>query len=207
MTRTTTFIQNPLPIDECTTFVTNRHISLTETLTQLNIPPASVIEMTQTHQDGVHIVTKKTLSPVEGVDALITQEKNKALIVRTADCLPILIYHPTVIAGIHAGRKSTDLKIVKKVLTLLSSKYGVQDNVHIYFGPHICKENYEINPVTNEHYDLRQENLNQIQSVYKSTDYTLYEAKTCTLRHSNTYYSYRKEGQTAGRFYSGIMLR
>ena len=130
--------------------------------------------------------------------------KNLTLITRTADCLPILIYTPTVIAAIHAGRKSTELKILEKVLVKMQKEFNINTHFHIYFGPHICKENYEINPETKEHYELRQQNVNQIQSVLNTKQYTLYEKNICTKQHVSTYFSYREEG---GRFYSGISLR
>ena len=48
-------------------------------------------------------------TPFAEGDALITTQKNAALVVRTADCLPILIYHSSgIIAAIHAGRKGTE---------------------------------------------------------------------------------------------------
>lgn len=201
------FITQALPLDDCITFVTNRHITLSEALKKMNLPVSSAIEMEQTHQDHIEIVSSDSISLIPKADALITTEKNIALIVRTADCLPILIHHPNGIAGIHAGRKSTELKILEKVLTLFKDTFNAHNNFHIYFGPHICKEEYEINPTTHEHYDLRQTNLNQLNTILSPSDYTLHEANICTKTSNDTYYSYRKEGKSAGRFYSGILRR
>lgn len=207
MTLADTFITQAIPNTHCTTFVTNRHITLEKALKTLDIPINSIIEMEQTHEDGICIANQTTPSPVKHVDALITQEKHVPLIVRTADCLPILIYHPTVIAGIHAGRKSTDLNILEKVLMQLKTQFNVVDNLQIYFGPHICKANYEINPNTRDCYDLREKNIDQLNRVFTSQAYMLYDENICTLEHNDTYFSFRKEGENAGRFYSGILLR
>jgi copper oxidase (laccase) domain-containing protein len=201
------FLQNVIPSSNCITFVSNRHISLNDAIRDSGLIETAIIEMEQTHEDGIQVVNDNTPSPVEGVDAIITTQKHTTLIVRTADCLPILIYHPTVIAGIHAGRKSTELNILEKTLKQLKETFNIKDGLHIYFGPHICKESYEINPETQEHFDLRQHNLTQLNAIYTPDQYTLYEANICTKLNTDTYYSYRSEGENAGRFYSGISRR
>ncbi len=76
-------------------------------------------------------------------DALVTNEKGIALFLLTADCLPIVLYDPVVsaVALIHAGWKSTDARLVAKVIEFLKRHYGSDPkNMLAALGPGIHKE-------------------------------------------------------------------
>ncbi len=131
---------------------------------------------------------------IPNVDAAITNQKNILLTVKTADCLPILIYFSDsdksvdkkivgekpagdrfeVIAAIHSGRVGTEKRILTKVLEYLKLKYKIHKlleqsstaKLTIWFGPAICKKCYQINQEKNTHYDLYQKNLAQIREVF-----------------------------------------
>ncbi|MBD3170066.1 MAG: hypothetical protein GF307_11330, partial [candidate division Zixibacteria bacterium] len=72
----------------------------------------------QNHSDIVVNLRENETGPIvekhEG-DAIITAEKDIAISVHTADCLPILVYHPDgFIAAVHAGWRGTLQKIALK---------------------------------------------------------------------------------------------
>ena len=54
-----------------------------------------------------------------------------AIGVRTADCVPVLLYDPVkrVVACIHAGWKGTVLHISEKTVELITVKYGCNPSV------------------------------------------------------------------------------
>ncbi len=163
--------------------------------------------MNQVHGNEIKIITKKNQHDNHTCDAIITQEKNVLLSVKTADCLPVLIYHPSgIIAAIHAGRKSTDLHILELCIKEMQSLCQSKKEFHIWFGPHISECEYEINKKTKKHYNLTEKNSAQIWGLLDRNTTHFIKHPACTVRHNNLFYSYRKEKEMAGRFYSTIML-
>lgn len=79
-------------------------------------------------------------------DALITFERDVPIGVKTADCVPILVYAPDRhgIAAIHAGWKGTLGGIVDNVIDLLVEKGADPALLKVAFGPSISKKAYEV---------------------------------------------------------------
>jgi polyphenol oxidase len=168
----------------------------------------SQVTLEQTHSSVITNIVKqpKATAHILESDAVITGLKQVNLTVRTADCLPILIFHKKpVIAAIHAGRKGTENNIFKKCLTLIKTEYGISSDLHIWFGPAICKTCYEIDKKSKTHFDLIQENLKQLQEEFCSDNYTLYTSNKCTFEDSSLFYSYRRN-KTQERHFSHIVL-
>lgn len=161
------------------------------------------IFMEQVHSAKIQVVESPTPQTFLRCDAVITSQPNVTLFIKTADCLPIFITHPSGIrAALHAGRKGTQLQILKKTLELLNTKYEVQSTISIWFGPRICNECYQIDRETDLHYDLIAQNQKQINDVLKVGDYNLIIHPDCTVCQNDTWHSYRK-GET-GRNYFGL---
>jgi polyphenol oxidase len=188
-----------------TSFISKRNSSFSDVKKLTNTDHLESIEMNQTHSNQVKEITNKEKNSINE-DAIFTCEKNILLTVRTADCLPILIAHPNpLIAVIHAGRVGTDNNITYNTLDSIQRKYDLKENFDIYFGPHICKNCYEINPKTKTHYDLSTENISQIKDVL-GTSFTIQHNPYCTSCNNDLFFSYRKEGKKAGRFYSSLAI-
>ena len=64
----------------------------------------NLILLNQIHSDKIHFIKKITKKRVAG-DSLITDRRNIAIGVLTADCAPIFIFDPQkkIIAAVHAG--------------------------------------------------------------------------------------------------------
>ena len=88
------------------------------------------------------LVTKKKLKG----DALITNVKNIAIGVLTADCVPIFIYDKNlkIISVIHAGWKGAYREIIKKVIKFLIKNGSNAKDLIAVIGPGISQKNYEI---------------------------------------------------------------
>ena len=88
--------------------------------------------------------------PVEditGVDALITQSPGVRIGVKTADCVPVLVYDPvtSTAAAIHSGWKGTLAGITVKVIGRLKDEFGVNpSNLHSVIGPCIHQPAFEV---------------------------------------------------------------
>ena len=79
-------------------------------------------------------------------DALITNLKNIALGILTADCAPIFIYDnkKKIIYAIHAGWKGDYKGILSKVIKFLLKKGSKLKDINEIIGPCISKKNYEV---------------------------------------------------------------
>lgn len=99
----------------------------------------------QTHSCNVAI-TDGHCRYFPDTDAIITFERDVPIGVKTADCVPILVYAPDKegIAAIHAGWKGTIGGIVDNVMDLLEKKGADPAQLKIAFGPSISKDVYEV---------------------------------------------------------------
>lgn len=96
----------------------------------------------QVHSDVVHAVDRAPPRLLRG-DALITATPGLALVVKTADCLPILLFDPVArAAGIaHAGWRGTLRRIAEKTVGALRAHYRAEPSrMRAVIGPgiHAC---------------------------------------------------------------------
>lgn len=113
--------------------------------------PYPVIQPHQTHQDKIVAVDNPNLTreDLEGVDALVTTLEGVAIGVRSADCVPVLLYDPVhrVVAAVHSGWRGTVQWIVAKTLRLLEKQFGTSTcDVQAMIGPCICNDCFQVGP-------------------------------------------------------------
>jgi len=78
-------------------------------------------------------------------DALMTTEKGVGLMVWTADCVPVLLAGPRVVAAIHSGWRGTAADIVGAVVRRFQEDHGVAaDRIRAFLGPAISGARYEV---------------------------------------------------------------
>jgi hypothetical protein len=85
----------------------------------------------------------------EQTDGLITDKKNIALLIKFADCTPIVLYDPVekVQAVVHSGWRGTVDKISHVAILKMVEEFGSKkENILAYVGPSIAQENYEVGP-------------------------------------------------------------
>ncbi len=200
-------LTNFIPAPQLSTYFTNKFIDLDNLLNQ-KLDPHRTLQMQQVHGDHIEIIQQ--LPPhlkLLQTDAMLTTLKDVNLVVRVADCTPILLYHPLPLIGVvHAGRKGTQQHILQKTLEIMKSTWNINSNLTIWLGPRICEECYQINRHTNEHYDLITENENQILEVFQPNQVTILDAQACTAHQNETFYSYRREGSGTPMNYGVIRL-
>ncbi|ECQ3516557.1 laccase, partial [Campylobacter jejuni] len=101
--------------------------------------------MDQIHSHKV-IIYEKNLKNLS-CDGLISKEKNIALCVLSADCLPLILYHESgIIAALHSGRKGSFENILKECVDQITMQNSHLDKnkFHLFILPGICAKNYEI---------------------------------------------------------------
>lgn len=113
-----------------------------------------IIKLKQTHSThGFALLNEKDIQQYQPYlyegDYLITNQKNIALAVATADCLPIIIYDPInhLIANIHAGWKGLANNIIEHALQhMIKIAPGNVTNFLAYMGPCARACCYQVQP-------------------------------------------------------------
>ena len=111
--------------------------------------PYPVIQGHQVHGSRVAIVDRlgMTREELEGYDAFVTNRPGVAIGVRTADCVPVLLYDPVerVVAAVHAGWKGTVLHISEGVLEARGQEFGSRpENLLATIGPSIGPDSFQV---------------------------------------------------------------
>jgi YfiH family protein len=117
-------------------------------LTKHKLSLADCLVMELEHQDKIVIVDAGSKHDSLGTivaEALITQQKNLALFLLTADCLPVVLYDPVThtVALAHLGRKPTEKKLLPQVIHMMQNTFqALPSNVQVFIGPGIHEEAY-----------------------------------------------------------------
>ena len=93
------------------------------------------------------IVMPHQVHGVEGVDAVMTNQKGLCIGVSTADCVPILLYDEEhqAVAAIHAGWRGTVQRIVHKTIQEMTFAYHTDPKkLKAVIGPGISLEHFEV---------------------------------------------------------------
>jgi YfiH family protein len=190
----------------------------------IGAPGWPILKLVQVHSGIVRDMddTRAAGDAVEG-DASVTSIHGALLGVQTADCVPILIADSSgsCVAAIHAGWRGTAARITAKTVARLIEKFDVRaDDLTAAIGPHIGVCCYEVGPevvdAINEpsafeqrsdwakpHLNLAAANRQQLLSVGLSAD-RIEATSLCTQCRSDLFFSYRREGERAGRMLSVI---
>lgn len=197
--------------------------------------PAFYTTAEQIHSDKIAIVNKETAhsgaydktSAIKGVDALITAQLNTCLMVRSADCVPILLYDPKqrVIGAIHAGWRSTLMQIAAKTVMAMQKHFNSNPtNILVGIGPSIgaccfeigdevveeirsCQQEIFLKRIegkNKQHFDLWASNAAQLREVGVSK---VEIASLCTSCLYEEFFSYRRNGVETGQLGTGILIR
>jgi YfiH family protein len=175
----------------------------------------------QVHGDTVVNIQRVTKQPIVA-DAMVTREKNIALAIMTADCLPILLVSSNgdEIAAIHGGWRPLGANIITNTVSKMHAAAG---EIYAWLGPCIGKKvfevGYDVQKVFAEKDDIfsqafcKQDNGKYLADLHKIATIQLNQLgitkishlSECTYSEPEKYYSYRK-ASTTGRMASVITL-
>ena len=124
-------------------------------LSHLNWNPSSVVIPNQVHGKNVVVITKERGSDdsaphglvLSEVDGLTTKEKGLLLMIKVADCIPVLLYDPAspAISLIHAGWRGTANGIIAQGVGAMKSSFGTKaKTIKAGIGPGIGGCCYEV---------------------------------------------------------------
>jgi len=190
---------------------------------------SQMVSPKQTHSKNIGIV-KSTHDIFPDTDALVTNIPGICIFVRTADCVPILLYDSVqkAAAAIHSGWKSTIQEISKHTLEIMQKEYGTNPkDIVAGIGPSIGPEVYEIGLEVIELF-YKQFGTDHIIKPIKDSDkglLNLWEAnkqilmncgvpenqieiaEICTYSNPGLFYSARRDGVKTGRLATGIIIK
>ncbi len=167
---------------------------------------------------GVEVVTADepgppALAPVPTGDGLVTATAGVGLMVRVADCVPVILADPEagVVGAAHAGRAGVRDDVVTRTVDRMRET-GAAELV-AWVGPHVCGRCYEVPE------EMRDDVAAKVSATYavsrtgepaldlgagvrsqlEKAGVAVREVHGCTLEEPGLH-SYRRDGARAGRF-------
>jgi polyphenol oxidase len=198
----------------------------------LNLETEKFVIPKQTHGDKICVIDESNYRSVfENTDALITNVPSIILAIKTADCVPILLFDPVkkAIGAVHSGWKGTAQNIVGKTIAAMIYNFGSHPaNIIAAIGPCIGSANYEVG---NEVIQKIKSVIINDQIIFKNGkaqdgkaffDLTLANVQLiihagimkknietsglCTFSMTEDFFSARRDGIVTGRMINGISI-
>jgi YfiH family protein len=194
------------------------------------IDPGNLVCAEQVHGNRVAVIEAADrgrgafdyASAIAQTDALLTNQREIALSVFTADCVPVFLFAPqaSCIAAIHAGWRSTKERIAVLSLQCMGKHFAAHPgDVRVGFGACIRGCCYEVGAEFREYFpdclqeragrtylDLVSVNAAQLIEAGVIPEH-ITDAGVCTACNVEEFFSYRKEGRACGRMMSLIMMK
>lgn len=200
--------------------------------------PFEVLQPHQTHTDHVAVIKSAgiTRDDLMETDAIVTNLTGFAIGVRTADCVPVLLYDPVhkAVAAIHSGWRGTVLQISAKAIRTMATEFGtIASDLLAVIGPSIGPDSFQVGPEVAEEFRNAGFPMEMILTdrgeripgtmegglhidLWKSNKWILEQSGvlpenisidgTCTYHHHDLYFSARREGRKCGRIINVIRI-
>ena len=199
----------------------------------LGLENPALISLNQSHSDRVCVVEtgyrEFSAARYEG-DALVTNTKNSALTIKTADCFPILIADPVhrAVGAVHSGWRGTLLGILPGTIREMRRRFQ-SDPARLLFalGPGIRECCFEVgedvarlfiktypekstarpHPAAPGKYLVNLASVLRTQMTQSGVPLeNQHDSGMCTCCNTRDFFSWRAEGATAGRMMSVIAI-
>jgi YfiH family protein len=203
--------------------ITDRQTEV-ERLTRQVCPTVQMVRAEQVHGASVAAFEgpAAALVSVAGCDALATRTPARALIIRTADCLPVFFADPRrdVVGLAHAGWRGLAADLPARMVSMLRTIYGSRPrDLRIAIGPAIRACCYEVG----KNFDPRLAAYVQQRNGRATCDLVaaardqlraagvspaaMIDTGRCTNCEPDRWFSLRREGPSAGRLNSFILIQ
>lgn len=188
-----------------------------------------LVFLNQVHSDIIQFIDENSAMKLKG-DAMITNIPGLLLIIKTADCLPVLIVDEfrNVIAAVHCGWRGTSKRVIQKAIQGMIDHHGCRaSSLLVALGPCIGSDCYEVgedvlhafrmsghsteffrdHPSKEKKYlfDLEAENVSQMMSLGVERE-NIFSTECCT-HCDESLLSYRRDRNRAGRMLSFIGMK
>ncbi len=183
------------------------------------------VPLRQVHGDQVHIVSPGApLTRVPAADGAVTSRPDVVLLIRTADCVPILLSDPAagVIGVIHAGWRGALAGVVPRTLEAMVSLGASPSSIRAAIGPAIGPCCFEVGEEVAAPFARLSPALVKGQGPAWRLDLPAATARflrscgvpgegistvaVCTRCRTDSFYSHRGEQGLAGRLMAAIAI-
>jgi YfiH family protein len=197
---------------------TDRSTDLADVATAVGLDV--VAEMKQVHGNAVAWVSDGDLPPV--ADALLTDAPGLGVLVRVADCVPIVLAAPDdgLVGVVHCGRVGLVAGVVPAAVDALRQRGAVR--LEAWVGPRACGRCYELPAEMADHVASVVPEARSttswgtpaadigagVAAQLTAGDADVHDigADVCTIE-DERFFSYRRQGAEAGRFGAVAVLR
>lgn len=200
--------------------------------------PYPVIHGHHVHGDKVAFIERPGMrqEDLRGYDVLVTALPGVAIGVKTADCVPVLLYDPVkrVVAAIHAGWKGTAMHITRKTVELIIARHRCNAaDFRAVLGPSIGPDSFQVGEEVARLFRKARFPMDKIWSwrgpgdgksmsgghhidLWKANNWLLEQAgvkpdkiKVCGIDTftDKSFFSYRREGARCGGIINSIKLK
>jgi YfiH family protein len=204
----------------------NRRIALRA----LTLDSTALHEVWQVHSGDIHRVeAPRTAEGQVHADGMVTDRSGIALLMRFADCVPILAIDPQrhAVGIAHAGWKGTLRQVSANLVRTMVSEYGTDpSSLKVAIGPSIGPDHYTIGTEVESqvrqafgpdaddhlrqnadhiHFDLWSANATQLRTEGVDPK-NIENPQICTACNLTDWYSHRGELGSTGRFGAVILI-
>jgi hypothetical protein len=198
-------------------------------LRSLGREPDSVFDVWQVHSADVVVATEPRggAAPLKA-DAILTDRPEVTLLMRFADCVPVLLHDPVrgAVGMVHAGWLGTVRRVVREAVLRMVDRFGTNPaDVHAGIGPSIAAHHYPVGPEVVEafrrsfgadaeahlsddaggtHLDLWSANAHLLRATGVGRIETAGLCSACDL---TDWFSHRGEAGRTGRFGAVLALK
>jgi YfiH family protein len=202
--------------------LTDRSCEPSQLLAAFRAPVTAAAE--QVHGGSVAVMGSRRWrgGPIPGADALVTSLPGVALLIRTADCLPIFFADPArrAIGLAHAGWRGLAAGLPARVVAAMRRTYRTRSGeLAVAIGPAIRACCYDVGPEFEARFgpfvrtrggrrtcDLVGAAVDQLRRCGVRPERIL-DSQVCTACEVHRWFSLRREGPATGRLTSLIVVR
>jgi YfiH family protein len=166
-------------------------------------------------------------------DGIYTKTANTVISVRTADCLPILLWDDKskIVMALHAGWRSLTSGIINNGLKIFADNQIPLNKINIILNPAISKQNFEVGEdvfkaLSEEEIQLSKEQVSFVSSINSNSRWQvdlqasaalnllnngidplkINLVQQCTFEKINNWPSYRRDGRVIEHMWSWIKI-
>ncbi len=197
----------------------------------LGVAPDRLVGVRQVHGRTVLRLHADEPLPAEipDADAIVSTDPACAVIVRVADCVPVLMAdrHGRVVAAVHAGWRGTVAGVAAATVAAIVELGVPAVDLVAAMGPSIGACCYQVDAPVRDAFltawpcaadcfaedgpgrwrlDLWRANADQLAGAGIAGE-AIHQARLCTAHHPDLCHSYRRDGMQAGRMMAGIRVR
>ena len=183
-------------------------------------PGAWLADLHQVHGSEVDVVEDRATPDRPAADGIVTAQPGVVLMVRAADCVPVLLADADarVVGAAHCGRPGLAAGVVPATVDRMRD-LGAR-SITAWIGPHVCGACYEVPEqmqaavgaavpasVATTSWGTPSLDLGAgVRAQLSGEGVSVHDVSRCT-RESADLYSYRRDGDRAGRLAGLIRLR